>query len=152
MDGPVKFSFLMIVATGAFEIAILSFSGAVWPYADMGEARAHLAFANAAGFVTFICCLLIFAGGALVAGRAPGWHARVTNALSGLVFLVGLLTAGIQVTEAMNEWFEASPRMPGFMISMTRIGMLLALLWLFGSAILAARYALKGRKKVEVGD
>ncbi|HIG22214.1 hypothetical protein [Henriciella sp.] len=152
MDGPVKLSFAIIVATGAFAIAILSFSGSVWPYADVGNARAHLAFANAASFVTFICCLLIFAGGAIAAGRGPAWHARVTNALSGLIFLVGLLTAGIQVTEAMNEWFEASPRMPGFMISMTRIGMLIALVWLLGSAILAARYALKGRQKVELRD
>lgn len=147
MDGPVKLSFLIVVATGAFAIAILSFSGSVWPYADVGDARAHLAFANAASFVTFVCCLLVFAGGAIAAARAPAWHARASNMLSGGIFLTGLFLAGIQVTEAMNAWFEEAPRMPGFMISMTRIGILLALVWLLGSAILAARYALKARRK-----
>jgi len=147
MDGPVKLSFLIVVATGAFAIAILRLSGSVWPYADVGNARAHLAFANAASFVTFVCCLLVFAGGTIASARVPAWHARATNVLSGLIFLTGLFLAGIQVTEAMNEWFDAAPRMPDFMISMTRIGLLLALAWLLGSAILAARYVLKGRKK-----
>lgn len=146
MDGPVKLSFVIIVATGAFAIAILSFTGSVWPYADVGDARAHLAFANAASFVTFVCCLLVFAGGAIAAGRGPSWHARATNALSGLIFLVGLFTAGIQVTEAMNAWFEATPRMPGFMISMTRAGMLLALLWLLVSVGVVGSRVLRKRK------
>ena len=144
MDGPVRISFLIVIATGAFAIAILSFTGAVWPYAEPEGAREHLAFANAATFVTFLCALLVFAGGALVSMTSTGgWHGNLTSALSSLVFLVGLVTAGIQVTEAMNAWFVEPARMSDGMIALLRSGMMVAIVWLAGSLGLAGWLAVK---------
>ena len=120
MDGPLRISFLSMIATGAFAIAILSFTGSVWPYADMPGAREHLAFANAATFVTFVSTLVVFASGAVLSTVSKRrWHSNVSNTLAGLLFLVGLIAGGIQITEAMNAWFDASPRMPGSMIART---------------------------------
>ena len=130
MDGPVRISFLIVIAAGALAAAVLSFTGAIWPYAEPEGAREHLAFANAATFVTFFCALLIFAGGALVSMTSTdSWHGNATNALSSLIFLAGMMTAGIQVSEAMNAWFEAPPRMGEGMIALVRGAAMVALGW-----------------------
>lgn len=135
MNGPARPGFLTLLASGGFAIAILSFTGAVWPYGDSGDAREHLAFANAVTFATFLSCLLIFSGGAVAgAARLPSsLFAKLTEILSALVFFTGLLTASLQVTEAMNAWFETSPVMPPGLITVVRILALTALAWLLAS-------------------
>ena len=139
MDGPVRLSFLIVIASGAMAIAILSFTGAVWPYAPSDAARAPLAFANAATLVTFLSLLMIFAGGALVSAAASrAWHGALTNSLAALFFLIGLVVAGIQVSDGMNAWFETTPRMPDAMIVTVRTGILIGFAWLVLSLALAS--------------
>ena len=144
MDGPIRISFLAMIATGAFAIAILSFTGALWPYAEPDGAREHLAYANAVTFLTFLFELLVFAGGALVASVSnKDWHAGATNALSSLIFLVGLITAGLEVTQAMSAWFDGPRRMDDGMIIMLRTGFLTAFVWLAVSLGFAGWLALR---------
>ncbi|MCQ8185353.1 hypothetical protein [Parvularcula maris] len=101
-------------ASGALAIAVLSFTGAIWPYAPDDEGRAYLAFANAFAAITFFSCVLILISAVVAAAHRHRWRMQLFVALSAIVFLVGFVGTSFQLVEAMNTWFEQAPRMgPG---------------------------------------
>lgn len=147
MDGPLKISFLALIGSGALGLAVLTFTGAMWPYAPTEDALHSLAFANAITFVVFLLALIIFASGAMVsAASGARWHMAITNTLAGLNFFVGLVLAGLQIAESMNAWFEVTPRMPEGLILATRTGLIVAILWLLISLGLGLRALFRQRR------
>lgn len=147
MDGPLRLNFLAVIGSGALGLAVLAYTGAVWPYAPNEEALAPLAFANAITFVCFLLALLFLASGSIVASASgAAWHMTITNTLAGLNFIVGLVLAALQITEAMNAWFDVTPRMPDGLIMATRTGLLVAFVWLLISLGLWVWWRLKRQR------
>lgn len=141
-----KPSYFAALAAGAAVVAILSFTGAVWPYAPDDAARAHLAFANACAFVTFISTGFLLCAISLL--PRGGWLSHgtgIVNAMSLIVFLIGIVIASIQVTMAMNAWFPQPPRMSAELASTLRVLFLSCFLILIGVIVLRLGMAIVGR-------
>ena len=145
-------AFLATAASGGTLLAILSFTGALWPYSPNETALAHLAFANAVAFVGFLAISMIWCAGLLL-GRtaAAGRIAAIVNVAAVLMFFICMFVASYQITDSMIAWFDETPRMPAWLIRLTQIVMLtglvplvLALFWRVLGPLIAR---LTGRKR-----
>jgi len=129
--------FLATAASGGSVLAILSYTGAVWPYSPNELAQAHLAFANAAAFVGFLAVSMIWCAALLLRRTAmAGGIAAIANVAAVVVFFLCMIVAAIQITESMNAWLAETPRMPPWLIRLTQwvmlaglIPLVCALLW-----------------------
>ncbi|NHK29110.1 hypothetical protein FF098_014400 [Parvularcula flava] len=150
-EDKLKPAFLATAASGATLLAVVSFSGALWPYSPNETAQAHLAFANAVAFIGFLAVTMIWCSGALLRKTAlVDQITAIANLAAVLVFFICMIFASIQVTESMNAWFEAPPRMPPWLIRLTQIVMLVGLIPLICALfwrLLAPVFRLFGSRK-----
>ena len=120
MKDSLQLLLLTTAAAGAFAIAVLTLTGALWPSAP-DDGRAHLAFAIAASGMGFLSMLFILAG-RLIADPAEGSRLiALLNGLAAVLFLVTYGTTSVQINLALNTWFEVEPRMGSGMLTVIRI-------------------------------
>ena len=125
----------LMVAAGTVAVSVLALTGALWPYAPVNEARAHIAFANSAAIVAVLGVGLCLAAGlAICSARPAGSRLDFLPPLTAaLIFMAGFLVVILHVSEALNTWFSETPMMDPVTIATVRLMMLAGL----GTALIA---------------